>query len=837
LLKPCRLRVKYFAHIFMIHLRGLFFLLLLFPGAARRSIRTDDSYHRAQQQNKALVKGLKLSAELAETLIPGGLGTGVLHRARLGVGSLREGRNQHGRHTTRFEPHLPATWFRFGTHRAKIGLQAASGPQENQGLPKEASSGGGNSKSPLQAASWPATVSKQAGYDKPASRLQPTSMTAACDEGDEVARDSLSREEEAKKAWLAKQNVPTWGKAATGFANAAPESAQMAEMTAACDEVDDVACDDLSHQEEVKRASLAKLDVPSSQPAGYSQPAEWLRPASFSDTASQPGGYSQPASSERSAIRWAGGSEPAGYGQPSSGLPPASQPTTTSNPAEYSQPASSLQPNSRPARASEAASHDQPASRPTTTSQPADYSQAASSLQSNSRPAKASEPARYDQPDSRLRPASRPTTASTPADDNQGAGKVQRLSGNAVGGAGRRNAFGGAALAGFLAAATLSLGDWDPTALQAQYRMVQESATPAREAVVQAGRVAEVQQKIIGRRLRDEVAPAAAQAGAEAARAAGDLLEQTASTLAPIAAQAGIAARDAARMTAEGVSAGLLEALRAASKALADAVEQAASKAEAERDAAEQAASKAQAERDAAEQAASKAEADFKAAQKALQAASKAEAELDASEQAASKAEAAFMAAQAEVAAEPAAELAEETSDETKSAMVKAEEQAMGAAAEPLAVKPALKLTEEMGDRAKMSESTKLTDELATGTAAESLAADGAPEQAAARLPDEVGVAPATGALGNVGREAAAQILDDVQGSNTKYADKLYELEAKLQQLEKNSAAQDERFAETLSQLESVARDARLFLKKFSSSGAADPEGLPPATSAAAGQQ
>jgi hypothetical protein len=87
-------------------------------------------------------------------------------------------------------------------------------------------------------------------------------MTAACDKGDEVACDNLSREEEAKRAWLAKQDFPTWGKAATAFANAASEAAQMAEMTVACDEGDEVACDNLSREEDAKRAWLEKLDVP-----------------------------------------------------------------------------------------------------------------------------------------------------------------------------------------------------------------------------------------------------------------------------------------------------------------------------------------------------------------------------------------------------------------------------------------------------------------------------------------------------------------------------------------------------------------------------------------------
>merc|ERR1719506_3618258 len=78
-----------------------------------------------------------------------------------------------------------------------------------------------------------------------------------------AACDNLSHEEEAKRAWLAKLNVPTWGAAATTLASGASEAAQMAEMSAACDAGDKVACDNLSREEEAKRAWLAKLDVPS----------------------------------------------------------------------------------------------------------------------------------------------------------------------------------------------------------------------------------------------------------------------------------------------------------------------------------------------------------------------------------------------------------------------------------------------------------------------------------------------------------------------------------------------------------------------------------------------
>merc|ERR1719482_1621539 len=61
---------------------------------------------------------------------------------------------------------------------------------------------------------------------------------------------------------MAKLDAPTWGKAAATVASAAAEAAQMAEMTAACDEGDEVAFDNLSREEEAKRAWLSKMDVP-----------------------------------------------------------------------------------------------------------------------------------------------------------------------------------------------------------------------------------------------------------------------------------------------------------------------------------------------------------------------------------------------------------------------------------------------------------------------------------------------------------------------------------------------------------------------------------------------
>lgn len=75
-----------------------------------------------------------------------------------------------------------------------------------------------------------------------------------------------------------------------------------------------------------------------------------------------------------------------------------------------------------------------------------------------------------------------------------------------------------AVVAASLAAITLSLGDWSPSALESQMRTVQESPSPAKEAVVQVGKVAEVQAPIVARKLREEVAPAVGRGATVAAR-------------------------------------------------------------------------------------------------------------------------------------------------------------------------------------------------------------------------------------------------------------------------------------------------------------------------------
>jgi hypothetical protein len=112
-------------------------------------------------------------------------------------------------------------------------------------------------------------------------------LEEACDQGVEVACDNLNREQEAKRAWLAQADqhwgrasrgvqseeaakqawlkrieAPTWGKARDTFSSVAAEAAYMAQLEEACDQGVEVACDNLSREEEAKRAWLASLDVP-----------------------------------------------------------------------------------------------------------------------------------------------------------------------------------------------------------------------------------------------------------------------------------------------------------------------------------------------------------------------------------------------------------------------------------------------------------------------------------------------------------------------------------------------------------------------------------------------
>jgi hypothetical protein len=108
-------------------------------------------------------------------------------------------------------------------------------------------------------------------------------LTEKCEEGDSAACDTLSKEDEAKKAWLAKQDVPSWGKmseeqakqkwlaqrepawgkAASAMIEVVAEAGKMADLTEKCEAGESAACDTLSKEDEAKKAWFARLDVPS----------------------------------------------------------------------------------------------------------------------------------------------------------------------------------------------------------------------------------------------------------------------------------------------------------------------------------------------------------------------------------------------------------------------------------------------------------------------------------------------------------------------------------------------------------------------------------------------
>jgi len=69
-------------------------------------------------------------------------------------------------------------------------------------------------------------------------------------------------EEQAKAAWLARLDAPTWGKVAVAMSAIAAEAEAVQELEASCNTGVEEACDTLSPEEEAKRAWLAKQDVP-----------------------------------------------------------------------------------------------------------------------------------------------------------------------------------------------------------------------------------------------------------------------------------------------------------------------------------------------------------------------------------------------------------------------------------------------------------------------------------------------------------------------------------------------------------------------------------------------
>ena len=83
-----------------------------------------------------------------------------------------------------------------------------------------------------------------------------------CIAGDDVAWETLSREGEAKASWLAKLDSDTWGKTASALETVVSEASGMKQMEDDCNVGIEEACDQLSREDEAKRAWLNRLDTP-----------------------------------------------------------------------------------------------------------------------------------------------------------------------------------------------------------------------------------------------------------------------------------------------------------------------------------------------------------------------------------------------------------------------------------------------------------------------------------------------------------------------------------------------------------------------------------------------
>lgn len=75
-------------------------------------------------------------------------------------------------------------------------------------------------------------------------------------------KSMTSIEAEAKAQWLASLDAPAWGEAAKAMSTITAEAAQFQALTEDCSKGDAKACDTISKEDEAKAAWLAKLDVP-----------------------------------------------------------------------------------------------------------------------------------------------------------------------------------------------------------------------------------------------------------------------------------------------------------------------------------------------------------------------------------------------------------------------------------------------------------------------------------------------------------------------------------------------------------------------------------------------
>ena len=77
------------------------------------------------------------------------------------------------------------------------------------------------------------------------------------------ASAAASKASAAKAAWLNKLDLPSWGAAASALNEAAADASKLEDLTDGCESGDDEACVMMWSEEEAKKAWLAKLDAPS----------------------------------------------------------------------------------------------------------------------------------------------------------------------------------------------------------------------------------------------------------------------------------------------------------------------------------------------------------------------------------------------------------------------------------------------------------------------------------------------------------------------------------------------------------------------------------------------
>ena len=121
---------------------------------------------------------------------------------------------------------------------------------------------------------------------------------------------AILTEDKAKQAWLMRLDAPTWGQAAAAISQVASEASSFAAREEACDEGDNVACESITTEDAAKRAWLAKVDAPSWGAAAMAvaEVAGVVAPLAGSTTAGrQPLPEQAPAANEIAKQAWRAG--------------------------------------------------------------------------------------------------------------------------------------------------------------------------------------------------------------------------------------------------------------------------------------------------------------------------------------------------------------------------------------------------------------------------------------------------------------------------------------------------------------------------------------------------